>query len=446
MRCLILAFAILILECCHVAMAQPVLNFVDNGRGNVRLYAPSTYDGSQALPLIVGLHGFTGSGTSHESYFNFLSQVEEREFLYMIPDGTTNLLGLRFWNATDACCGSGVDDSSYLRGLVETVQQEFSVDDQSIHFTGHSNGGFMSHRMAIDHADMVASIASLAGMNYLNAGAFSPSEPVHVLQVHGTADSVIGYNGGSAFGPYPSAEQTVLNWVEYNGMSPANPVDGAAFDLDRSVAGLETMPRVYDPGSDFDVELWTLEGSGHSPAFGNGQNNLFAPRVVDWLLSHRKQGLSCDFDSNGTCDLVDLDALFAVGPLQAGVEVDDFNSAFDLTGDGFVDLSDRDEWLSLAAIENGLGASYIPGDANLDGFVDASDFNIWNENRFQTTLFWSDGNFNGDTGIDVGDFNVWNENKFTSNATNVTVVPEPDSSLVAAVCLLMFLRFRRTSV
>ena len=75
----------------------------------------------------------------------------------------------------------------------------------------------MSYRMACDNADLVASIASLAGATFANPSACSPSEPVHVLQIHGTADDVIDYDG-SCFGPfcYPGALQSILTWSNYN--------------------------------------------------------------------------------------------------------------------------------------------------------------------------------------------------------------------------------------
>ncbi len=58
--------------------------------------------------------------------------------------------------------------------------------------------------------------------------------------------------------------------------------------------------------------------------------------------------------------------------------------------------------------------TYLPGDANLDGFVDGSDFNIWNANKFQATGGWSRGDFNVDRVIDGSDFNIWNSYKFQS--------------------------------
>ncbi|MCA9263790.1 MAG: hypothetical protein KDA60_08060 [Planctomycetales bacterium] len=59
------------------------------------------------------------------------------------------------------------------------------------------------------------------------------------------------------------------------------------------------------------------------------------------------------------------------------------------------------------------------GDANLDTFVDAMDYNIWWANRFPDPPLWNNvddtdwalADFNEDGGIDVTDFNVWNANK-----------------------------------
>ena len=94
---------------------------------------------------------------------------------------------------------------------------------------------------------------------------------------------------------------------------------------------------------------------------------------------------------------------------------------------------------SLVYAENdvliSLGRS-IPGDANRDGFVDVSDFNLWNDSRFTSDSAWGNGDFNGDGYIDTADFNIWNENKFTS--TDLTAVPEPSVNLLAAFCAIAF--------
>ncbi|MEM7314316.1 MAG: dockerin type I domain-containing protein, partial [Planctomycetota bacterium] len=121
--------------------------------------------------------------------------------------------------------------------------------------------------------------------------------------------------------------------------------------------------------------------------------------------------LSCDFDDDGDCDGADIDALQAnivTGPADPGT--------FDLTGDGNVTIADRNEWLAQAGAENlPSGGAYLLGDANLDGVVDISDFNIWNANKFFATSAWTAADFNSDGSVDVSDFNIWNTNKFQSS-------------------------------
>ncbi len=56
--------------------------------------------------------------------------------------------------------------------------------------------------------------------------------------------------------------------------------------------------------------------------------------------------------------------------------------------------------------EPGFMRSDLPGDANLDGSVDASDFNVWNSNRFRPDAGWCSGDFTSDGAVDVGDFNI----------------------------------------
>ncbi len=136
----------------------------------------------------------------------------------------------------------------------------------------------------------------------------------------------------------------------------------------------------------------------------------------------------CDFDNSGQCDLVDADLLVVeiVDVANGGVA----DLAFDLTGDGDVTRADLDQWLVAAGAESVAitgGNPFLGADANLDGTVDVSDFNIWNSNKFQMLAAFSGGDFNADGFVDVADFNIWNSAKFTSS--NPGVVPEPATVL-----------------
>ncbi|MBC8201838.1 MAG: alpha/beta fold hydrolase, partial [Planctomycetes bacterium] len=262
---------------------------VDAGRGDVSVYIPDSYDSKKPLPLIVALHGFTGSSEIVKKYWRMIRLVDEKKFILCVPDGTKNSEDKRFWNATKACCDmedSGVDDSGYLRALVELVESKYTVDQKSIHFLGHSNGGFMSLRMACEHADKIASVQSLAGAMFLVGDDHEPSEPVHVLQVHGTEDKIIKYDGGCWESKcYPSARETVEMWARFNKCNMV-PKQKGTIDLVTNVVGEDTTVLRYTNDESYKVsELWTIHGASHGPRF----NHSYSPRIVDWVLSHRKQ-------------------------------------------------------------------------------------------------------------------------------------------------------------
>ncbi len=266
---------------------------IDLGRGPVNFFVPSSYDPDSPAPLVVLLHGYTGSGAGTEAYVRLRPLAEEFGFLYAYPDGTLDRIGSRFWNATDACCNffnSGVDDSGYLRDFVDAVAAQCNVDPRRVYFVGHSNGGFMSYRMACDHADVVAAIASLAGATFFEPSDCTPSEPVHVLQIHGTADGVINYNGGNLLGnEYPGAVGSVERWAAYDECEIVGEA-GPPRDLDRGLSGEETDVTRYVtdclPGGS--GELWSIAGGAHSPNL----SDTFGRQVIEHLLAHPKPG-SC---------------------------------------------------------------------------------------------------------------------------------------------------------
>ena len=307
-------------------------------RGNVPLYLPSEVAPGNDLPLVISLHGFTGNATEHENYFNLRSQIDDQEFMLCVPNGLRNSQGDRFWNGTNFCCdfeGQSTDDSGFLRGLIEQVIADHPVDLDSIHVVGHSNGGFMSYRMACDHADLIASIASLAGATFNDPSDCVPSEPVHVLQIHGTADDVIAYDGSCIipfFFCHPGAEQSVSTWSQYN-QCDGEFKDGGSLDLVNGLSGSETRRTLVTEGcSDRGTaELWSINGGDHGPSF----NANFRRELVEWLLIHRRSSPDAcptDLDGDDAVDGSDLSLLLT----KWGTATE----AYDLDGDGTVGASD----------------------------------------------------------------------------------------------------------
>ena len=260
------------------------------GSRPVSVHVPPTYVPGTAMPLVIMLHGYTATGALEEAYLQLTPLADSRGFLYAYPDGTVDSLGEHFWNATDACCdldNSMVDDSTYLSTLITQISARFTVDPKRVYFVGHSNGGFMSYRMACDHGDQIAAIASLAGAMWEDTSKCPAATPVSVLEIHGTLDTTIPYAGGAiGTATFPGATTTVNDWVTVDGCGATGDTTAPPLDLDSVLIGNETTVTTYatgcKPGGH--AELWTVQGGTHIPTL----SAEFAPDVIEFLLAHPK--------------------------------------------------------------------------------------------------------------------------------------------------------------
>jgi polyhydroxybutyrate depolymerase len=256
-----------------------------------QLLVPDSYDPGTPTPLIVLLHGYTATGAIQLAYFGLADVAEEQGLLVAYPDGTVDGVNNQFWNATDACCNfsaSDVDDVAYLTAVMDDVAARYNVDPARVYMVGHSNGGFMSHRMACDRADRVAAIVSLAGATWADPAQCQPSEPVAILQVHGSSDATIFYGGGVITGnAYPAAADTVASWAALNGCTGELETSETPLDLDGSIAGDETrVDRTAGcPSAGAEVELWTIEKGSHVPSL---IQPIWPETIVEFLLAHPK--------------------------------------------------------------------------------------------------------------------------------------------------------------
>ena len=245
-------------------------------------------------PLIVSLHGYGGDSAVQAAYFPLHQRVNDRGFALLLPNGTMDGEGNRFWNPTDQCCDggkTGEDDVAYLAELVSEAGK--LGDFGPLYFFGYSNGGFMSYHVACKGLPGLRAVASLAGTSYVDDSSCQGAPPVSVLHVHGTADDVILFEGdeleadakvehGPAF--YAGAHDMVARWSRRAGCDWAeHPQPSAAVDLDKFVPGAETEVFSLASGcaEGIDIQLWMGVGSGHSP----GYDGDFVDALLDWLLS-----------------------------------------------------------------------------------------------------------------------------------------------------------------
>lgn len=213
------------------------------------LYVPEGLDPQTPVPLVVNLHAYLSSDDLQANFSNFDEAADAAGVVVVYPRAEFNS-----WNA-GACCGqaqlAGNDDVGFVRAVVADVQTQGCIDSRRIYATGMSNGGFMTHRLACEAADLFAAVAPVAGVIGVDAEACTPSRPVPVMHFHGTADFVVSYFGGL----FESVEGTIDGWVARNGCEG---------EPERIIDVGEAWCDAYSACEDgTEVVLCTVEGGGH---------------------------------------------------------------------------------------------------------------------------------------------------------------------------------------
>src|SRR5262245_14185886 len=179
------------------------------------VHVPPGYDGSEAVPLVVDIHGLSSNAAQQEAISGMRRVSDATGFLVVYPEGWHNA-----WNANICCGNRDVDDVGFIRAVVAAVAAEANVDPRRVYVTGLSNGGAMSQRLACDAADLFAAAVPMAfPLAYNPSTGCQPSRSIPVLTVMGITDMLVRYDG-SAFG---SAPATFAYWHDVNACTADTP-------------------------------------------------------------------------------------------------------------------------------------------------------------------------------------------------------------------------------
>jgi polyhydroxybutyrate depolymerase len=133
----------------------------------------------------------------------------------------------------------------FIRDLIDQLQARCRVDPSRIYASGHSNGGAMVDRLACELAERIAAIGTLSGAYQRSAGC-SPSRPIAVFALHGTADPIV---------PYEGIPEWASAWAQRNGC------DLEPLEVVHNVLISEKQWSHCSGGAD--VVLYTLQDHGH---------------------------------------------------------------------------------------------------------------------------------------------------------------------------------------
>jgi polyhydroxybutyrate depolymerase len=251
-----------------------------------QVLVPSSYNGSQALPLVVALHGSTGSGEDFLEEGNWGITAEKYGFIVLAPDGlplNTNLPAVsaanpRLWNTgqlSHIYSRTKIDDVSQIIAMVDDVATRWQIDLRRVYAVGYSNGGSMAFRLAAERADRFAAIASISGINWVDNP--HPSRSTPTLLLNGSLDPLVPPHGGIKILPWqisptPPVHKSMSKWAVVNGCSPEPTITG---EIPEHHITVEDYPGGASGGT---VRLMTIKGHGH--AWPGGNNGLRPERLL----------------------------------------------------------------------------------------------------------------------------------------------------------------------
>ena len=172
------------------------------------LHLPRGYQDTAGTALVLNFHGRSSSAAEQEQRSGFSPLADQQGFIAVYPQGLPGARGATGWTTT-ASAARQANDVLFVSDLLNQLQEGLCIDSARIYATGFSNGGGMTNLLACTLAGRVAAFAPVSGSYPPPLGGCQPVRSVPLLEIHGTADTVVPYNGNSK-AQYPP----VLSWLQ----------------------------------------------------------------------------------------------------------------------------------------------------------------------------------------------------------------------------------------
>jgi polyhydroxybutyrate depolymerase len=158
-------------------------------------YAPS--DLRANAPLVIVMHGFTGSAEGIMNYTKMNTFAAKEGFAVVYPQGTKDSKERTFWNVGyDFHAGLPINDIDFITKLVKHLQKKYNLSVKNTFATGMSNGGEMSYLLACQRPKVFRAVAPIAATimkNQINSCQTANPPPIYAIS--GTADQTTNVEG-----------------------------------------------------------------------------------------------------------------------------------------------------------------------------------------------------------------------------------------------------------
>ena len=166
-----------------------------------RLYIPEDYDSTKEYPTIVFLHGAGERGNNNTSQLAnaiqnlFDTQEQMKNAIVIAPQCPSG----KRWVETDWTKGNYDSDAiaeeqlAIVMKILESVQMQYSTDNDRIYAIGLSMGGFGTWNLLMNHSDVFAAGIPICGGADTSKAEILKDIPIWTF--HGTSDPTVPYSG-----------------------------------------------------------------------------------------------------------------------------------------------------------------------------------------------------------------------------------------------------------
>lgn len=161
------------------------------------LYVPPALKPGSPLLLVFHGGGQDAKDLRIATGFEFDLLADKYGFVAVYPDGIN-----RGWNACRRSAlrnPRSVDDIAFIQSIIAHQAVTNGIDKKRVFATGHSNGGAISYRLALEHPEEIAGVAAISSSLPASSdmGCKAKNIPIPMMIINGTADPVNPYRGGA---------------------------------------------------------------------------------------------------------------------------------------------------------------------------------------------------------------------------------------------------------
>ena len=252
------------------------------------LYVPQGLEAGAPAPLVVDFPAYSPAELE-ERFSGFTTpdrdgviKADEVGAIVVTPEPIGGDGALRAWNLTGEAPGFP-DDQGFIRDVLEDAGARTCVDRNQVLVMGFAVGGAMATQVACNPERNVAALVTISGP--FDPPRCMPGKPVPVLAFHGTNDPLLPFAGGvgpnavllglgpktlaGLAGAVPylvGAPSSALAWSERDGCRPEPEISAVS-----PLVTHQVWTGCADGGA---VELYVVEGAGHTWPDSNGMDDL----------------------------------------------------------------------------------------------------------------------------------------------------------------------------